>query len=91
MIAGKEIRMAKVELITTANGGTGVINPCIPVTKKYTEYSNKVWEEYKAWSSLDELLKARKTVQRKIDATRKRLKRVSNRLNTIERNWAIAA
>lgn len=85
--------MAKVELVINGDGGSVLkaTKPYVPIDKKYPEYSNKVWEEYKAWSSLEELLKARKTVQRKIDATRKRLKRVSNRLNTIEANWAIAA
>ncbi len=86
--------MAKVELIVKngtfpgektsvkAGGDGGWVTP------NHSEYASKVWEEYKTWTTIDELIKARKVVQRKLDAARKRFKRITQRLNAIEKNWA---
>ena len=53
----------------------------------YDEYADKVWQEFQLFTLVDELLGKRKVVQRKIDAARKRLKRLTDKLNVIEGSW----
>jgi len=69
--------MAKVELIV--NGGSDQIG--------VDEYADKSWQEFQLSTLMEELLSKRKVVQRKIDAARKRLKRLTDRLNVIESSW----
>ena len=97
MIAGKEMKMAKVELVI--NGGVNTNLPAQWVSDlenlpsrevSQREYADKTWEEYVLVGTITSLLNSRKTVQRKIDAARKRLKRLTNRLNVIENGWVAA-
>ena len=69
--------------ITKSDGGSGLVT-------SQREYADKTWEEYVLVGTITRLLNSRKTVQRKIDAARKRLKRLSNRLNVIENGWVAA-
>ena len=77
MIAGKEMKMAKVELII--NGGDDEF-----IT---SEYADKTWDEFLTFNLIEELIGKRKVVQRKLDAARKRMKRLTARLNVIEKGW----
>ncbi len=85
MIAGKETKMAKVELIV--NGGNEISWEIDP---SYGEYADKSWDEFVAFNLIEEIIKKRKVVQRKLDAARKRFKRLANRLNMIEKQWVSA-
>ncbi len=88
MIAGKETKMAKVELNGVEDGGSanvGIRDTRQPATAG--EYVDKTWDEYVTFNLIEELIKKRKVVQRKLDAARKRFKRLANRLNMIEKSW----
>ena len=71
--------MAKVELIVDGNPGF--------VDSSFDEYADKVWQEFQLFTLIETLTSKRKVVQRKLDAARKRLKRLTGRLNVIEGNW----
>jgi ABC-type Fe2+-enterobactin transport system substrate-binding protein len=76
--------MAKVEMYTMVGG-----DDPIPVVmdSSFDEYADKVWQEFQLTTLVGELTQKRKVVQRKIDAVRKRLKRLTGRLNVMEKNW----
>ncbi len=88
MIAGKEMKMAKVEL--NGVGGTFPDGGSDQVSSSSIEYADKTWDEYVTFNIIEELLGKRKTIQRKLDAARKRMKRLTVRLNTLEKQWAVA-
>jgi len=75
--------MAKVEM----NIEGGIWPPCVKI---FDEYADKVWQESELTVLINGLTKKRKTVQSKIDAMRKRLKRLTDRLNSIEEGWQTA-
>ena len=78
--------MAKVEL----NGVGGSANVGIMDTRQpatASEYADKTWDEYVTFNIIEELVKRRKIIQRKLDAARKKLKRLTSRLNVIESGW----
>lgn len=100
MIAGKEMKMAKVEMTywpigygrgvpATSGGDQGITVDMLNCEHAATagEYADKTWDEYVTFNIIEELVKNRKTIQRKLDAARKRMKRLANRLNIIEKNW----
>lgn len=74
--------MAKVEMNIGGETAFDLIN------SSHDEYADKVWQESQLAVIIARLTDTRKTVQRKIDAARKRLKRLTGRLNSIEEGWA---
>ncbi len=62
-------------------GDGGFVDPSVD------RYRENVWKEYVTFSILEDLINKRTIIQRKIDAARKRLKRLTSRLNVIEGNW----
>lgn len=79
--------MAKVELVINGGGWSpGYSGDAIAID----EYADKSWLEFQAIDLISQLTSQRKVLQRKIDAARKRLKRLTGRLNAMEKNWAIA-
>lgn len=70
--------MAKVEMNV---GGTDQIDSTLD------EYANKALQEGQLSVLVKELIMKRFTMQRKLDAARKRLKRLTERLNSIEEGW----
>ena len=79
--------MAKVEMSV---GGTDFINAA-DIMEGCSKYADGVYEETTILVLVDDLIGDRKVVQRKIDAARKRLKRLTNRLNNMEKQWSTAA
>lgn len=80
--------MAKVEMNIGNGGGTGPYGGEWDVDSSLDEYADKVWQESQLDVLVKRLTQQRKTMQRKIDAARKRLKRLTDRLNNIEEGWA---
>ncbi len=98
MIAGKEIKMAKVEMpvgdwpigygrAVPATRGPVNVGALVDDGEVSTEYADKTWEEFVTFNVIEDLIGKRKVIQRKLDAARKRLKRLANRLNVIEGTW----
>ena len=75
--------MAKVEMYGGDHGNQQIVDN----SEEFNEYADKVWQESQLAVLIAELTKTRKTVQSKIDAMRKRLKRLTDRLNGIEEGW----
>lgn len=57
------------------------------IKDEYNEYANKVWQEGQVFTLINELVDKRKVLQRKLDAARKRFKRLTKKLNLIEDSW----
>ncbi len=74
--------MAKVELIVNGGGSGGV-------DSSFDEYADKAWQEFQLFTLIETLTSKRKVVQRKLDAARKRLKRLTSRLNVMEGVWNV--
>ncbi len=94
--------MAKVEMnykgdaLLQLGGGGGTFPDVggehdVIVDSSFDEYAEKVWKEGQLSVLVHELVSKRSVIQRKIDAARKRLKRLTSRLNAMERDWSLAS
>lgn len=76
--------MAKVELVSGLDDWD---DGCI--SSSFDEYADKVWLEFQTHELINELVDKRRVLQHKLDAARKRLKRLVSRLNVIEHDGMV--
>ncbi len=78
--------MAKVNMDGWRPGAKAVMVPAV-VNDPDDVYIDGIWQEQVEIEKITALVGKRKVIQRKLDATRKRLKRLVSKLNGIEASW----